>query len=344
MAEKYEMLNVETISFDTDNPRIKKALEKYGDKINVERIHFALRSATEESNGASSYSRLKDSIRANGGVTVPITVTANDGEQVCIDGNTRLAIYKELLREGATGNWSEIKTIVLDDADQRQIEAIRVSAHLVGAREWPAYEKARYLHYLRNQEFMDYDQMIALCGGNRRDIERQIDAYHDMNAYYRDVVDDTAFHIDRFSGFVELQKPGIKEAIFEAGLDIKDFGEWIRDGKIYRLADVRQLPKVLRDDEAKDTFLEGGLRSVEQAIKLCERKAEEKQKQTPSRATLENASMYRLAEVLARRIIDLPRSEWRALRDREHDAADEQIRILEDLTEQLRDLLDDVSK
>ena len=73
MVEKYEMLNVETISFDTDNPRIKKALEKYGDNMNAERIHFALRSATEESNGTSSYSRLKDSIRANGGVTVPIT-------------------------------------------------------------------------------------------------------------------------------------------------------------------------------------------------------------------------------------------------------------------------------
>ena len=344
MAEKYEMLDVRTISFDTDNPRIKKALEKFGDKINAERIHFALRSATGDSIGASSYSRLRDSIRANGGVTVPITVIAKGEEKICIDGNTRVAIYKELLKEGATGDWSKIRAIVLDDASQREIEAIRVSAHLVGAREWPAYEKARYLHYLRNQEFMDYDQMIALCGGNRKDIERQIDAYHDMNTYYRDVVDDAAFHIDRFSGFVELQKPGIKEAIFEAGFELEDFGEWIRYGKIYRLADVRQLPKVLRDDEAKDTFVDGDLRSVEQAIKLCEQKAEEIQKQTPEKATLENASIYRLAEVLARRIIDLPRSEWRVLRDREHDNADEQIRILEDLAEQLRDLLDDVSK
>ncbi len=344
MAENYEMLNIETIAFDTDNPRIKKSLEKFGNKINAERIHFALRSATEESNGASSYSRLKDSIRANGGVTVPITVIVDGEAKTCIDGNTRLAIYKELRKEGAKGNWSEIKAIVLDDANQREIEAIRVSAHLVGAREWPAYEKARYLHYLRNQKLMDYNEMIALCGGNKKDIERQIEAYHDMNNYYRDVVDDAAFHIDRFSGFVELQKPGIKEAIFTASLDLKDFGEWIRDGKIYRLADVRKLPKVLRDDEAKDTFLEGGPRSIEQAIRLCDRKEEEARKQTSGKATLEEASIYHLAKVLARGINDLPRSEWRALRDREHDDADEQIRILEDLAEQLRDLLVDVSK
>ena len=227
MSEKYKMLNVEDISFDTDNPRIKKALEKYDENtINAERIHFALRSATEGSSGTSSFSRLKDSIRANGGVTVPIYVTTRGTKNVCVDGNTRLSIYKDFLKEGVAGNWSEIKAIVIAEADQHQIEAIRVSAHLVGARDWPAYEKARYLHYLRNQKFMDYDQMIALCGGNKKEIEHQIEAYHDMNIYYRDVVNDTAFQIDRFSGFVELQKPGIKEAILDAGMNFEDFGKW----------------------------------------------------------------------------------------------------------------------
>ena len=231
MAEKHTMLNVETVSFDTDNPRIKKALEKYGGQLNAERIHFALRSATDGNKGASSYSQLKDAILASGGVIFPITVIVNGNGYVCIDGNTRLAIYKQFLKESVDGSWSEIKAVVLDNADQRDIETVRVSAHLVGPREWPAYEKARYLHYLRNSKFMEYGELIALCGGNKLGIERQIAAYHDMNEYYRDVVDDTAFHIDRFSGFVELQKPRIKEAIFEAELDLKNFGEWIRDGK-----------------------------------------------------------------------------------------------------------------
>lgn len=33
------MLNVESILFDTDNPRIKMALEKYGEQLNADRIH-----------------------------------------------------------------------------------------------------------------------------------------------------------------------------------------------------------------------------------------------------------------------------------------------------------------
>jgi len=337
------MLNVEDISYDRDNPRIKKALEKWGDQINAQRISFALHSANGGSSGVPSYDRLRDSIRASSGIVVPITVTVNkDGGYVCIDGNTRLAIYKEFLQRDVSGDWTQIKSVVLDPASRRDIETIRVTAHLVGPRDWPAYEKARYLHHLRNQEFMDYEEMIALCGGNRRDIERQIDAYHDMNEYYRDVVEDDSFRIDRFSGFVELQKPKIKDAIFDAGCDLKDFGEWIRDGKIYRLEDVRNLPKVLQDEEAKEVFLAGEIRSIEDAIRVVEKRQQTEPGST--KLTLKTASMYHLAVALNRRITDLPYSELRALKAKENNETIEQIRALEGLSESLDGLLKDVSE
>lgn len=339
MKENYQIVNVEEIDFDIDNPRIKMALEKYGDQLNAERIYFALRTAADGEQKTASFSSLRDSIRANGGITQPITVILTGSKKVCIDGNSRLAIYKEFLKEKIPGDWSRIKALVIEDAEQRDIETIRVSAHLVGVREWPAYEKARYLDYLRNQEFMAYEEIIALCGGNRHNIDRQINAYRDMNDYYRDIVDDTAFHIDRFSGFVELQKQNIKDSIFQAGFDLKNFGEWIRDGKIYRLADVRHLPRVLRDDEAREVFLKGGLRSIEEAIKVLDRKNPE-----ASKVTLENATIYQLADILARRINDLPYSEIRTLREKEQEKVIENINTLEDLSGHLEDLLEHVSE
>lgn len=339
MTEHHEVLHVDSVDYDTDNPRIKKALEKYGDKLNAERIHFALRSASEGDRGASSFVGLRDSIRASRGVQTPIVVTVQGDRYTCVDGNTRLAIYRQFLREQPEDHWSRIKAIILKDATQVDIEKVRVAAHMVGAREWPAYEKARYLHYLRNQEFMDFSEMVALCGGNKKDIERQIDAYHDMNEYYRDVVDDAAFHIDRFSGFVELQNRGIKEAIFDAGLELRDFGEWIRDGNIYRLADVRKLPKVLADDEAREIFLRGGPRSIEKAIKCVEQKDEPL---SPTKTILETASLHQLAQVLARRLNDLPYSDVRALKNKEAPDAADQLRTLEDLSEQLQGFLQDV--
>ena len=318
------------------------ALEKYGDQLNAERIHFALRSAVENgTRGASSYNGLKDSILASGRTVAPITVVKRRSEYVCIDGNTRLAIYKQFARDEIPGDWSKIKTTVLDNASQRDIETIRVSAHLVGSRQWPAYEKARYLHYLRNEKLMDYSEMIGLCGGNKIDIERQIDAYHDMNDYYRKEVDDSAFRMERYSGFVELQKPQIKQAIFDAGLDLKDFGKWISEGQIYRLDTVRQLPRVLRDDEARDIFLKGGPRSIEVAIKSLDQRRTDT---TGDKITLENASVYDLAEILTQRINSFPLEELNALQKKEHEESIEQISVLESLTERLKILLENVSK
>ena len=342
MKEDYALLSVASVDYDTSNPRIKKALEKYGDKLNDERIYFALRAATDGVHHASSYTSLRDSIRAQRGIATPIVVVSEGDRFVCIDGNTRLAIYRQFQKESVEGSWSHIKALVLEDASQLDIERIRVAAHLVGARQWPAYEKARYLHHLRNQEFQSYDEMIALCGGNKRQIEHQIDAYHDMNEYYRDLVDDTAFHIDRFSGFEELQKPGIKEAVFGAGFDLRNFGEWIRDGKIYRLADARKLPKVLADDEAREAFLEGGPRSIEAAIKRVEQKEEARRGTTAEQVRLGSASLHELVEALSARVDRIPYSEVRSLKARGNPAVAERVSALEDLSQQLRMLLGDV--
>ena len=186
---------------------------------------------------------------------------------------------------------------------------------------------------------MSFDEVVALCGGNKKDIERQIDAYNDMNEYYRDVVaNDTAFHIDRFSGFVELQKPKVKESIYDANLEMSDFGEWIRDCKIYKLQDVRKLPQVLGDDEARNIFLDGGPRSIENALKHLD------QKEAPAdnKLTLSNASMQQLARALTRRINDLTFAELVGLRNGEDDAVNEQLETLDTLSSIISELLENV--
>ncbi len=340
--EGYKLLDVGKIEFDTENPRIKKSLEKYKGEITAERIAFALRSATSgESKSDSSFNKLKDSIGANGGITIPITVVKQGKKYICIDGNTRLAIYKDFHKSGSKGDWSKIPALLKDNPEKSEIEKIRVSAHLVGARDWPAYEKARYLHDLYYSELMSYSEMVALCGGNKKAIESQIQAYKDMNEFYRDIVDDTAFQIDRFSGFQELQKSGIKDAIFSAGLELKDFGEWIRDGKIERLEDVRELKKgVLSDEEARKVFLSGGVNSIKDAIKVMERNQDSKRDKPLGSSTLEESTTYQIAEVLSRRINEMPFHEIRTLQNR--DGGSEQVLILEELMGRLKQLLDNV--
>ena len=344
MKSTYTTIPIQQIDFDRENPRIKVALEKYGDKLDDNRIRFALQTATEGSGSASSYRSLKDSIRAARCISVPVVVCPIDERFVCIDGNTRLAIYHELEQEGAPGDWTAITCLILNQPDQRDVETIRVTAHLVGAREWPAYEKARYLHYLRTVEFMDYDELIARCGGNKTTITQQIDAFHDMNEFYRDVNNDDAFRVDRFSGFVELQKASVKDSIYSAGFDLHDFGRWIRDGQIYRLADVRKLPRVLADDEAKDTFVNGGIRSIEDAIAVADANLQSGAEPDRDCITIADADMAALAEALLQRIKSLPREEFVALRDKQYAAAQRDVETLEELGEHLQGLLQDVAK
>ena len=344
VTSTYQLIPTEQIEFDRENPRIKVALEKYGDKLDEQRIRFALQTATEGSSTVSSYRSLKDSIRAARGISIPIVVWVTDDRFVCVDGNTRLAIYHELNDENAPGHWTAIDCLALKSPSPKDIETIRVTAHLVGAREWPAYEKARYLHHLRNGEFMDYDELIARCGGNKNTITQQIDAYHDMNEFYRDVNTDDAFKVDRFSGFVELQKADIKDAIYSAGFDLHDFGRWIRDGQIYRLADVRKLPRVLADGEATDTLVNGGIRSVEDAIAIAEANRQSHVRPSPLDTSVAKANIGTLAEALLQKVKSLPREDFVALRDRQYDTAEQDIDTLSDLAEHLHDLLQDVAK
>ena len=336
MHTKYQNILITQIDFDSNNPRIKKALEQYGDNITAQRIHFALRSADDKENAASSFSKLSGSIRAFGGITQPITVYKKDGQYVCIDGNTRLAIFKEFNnKDEVVGDWDNIIALVLDNPTQKEIDSVRISAHLVGARPWPAYEKARYLHHLYYKEFKDFDEMIALCGGNKSDIERQINAYEEMNEHYRDKVDDTAFHIDRFSGFVELQKSNIKNSIFDAGFDLDDFGEWIKDGKIHPLNTIRQLPVVLRDQESRKIFTDGGIGSIKTAIKHVEQN-----KYGPQNANLQNFSLEQLTIATKNKLSNLTLPELQEFRKESNN----QISNLEDLFEMLEAFLDNVRK
>ncbi|MYF93662.1 MAG: hypothetical protein F4184_16805 [Gemmatimonadetes bacterium] len=343
METVQQILPAEQIDFDPENPRIKAWLEKYGDAVNEDRIRFALRSSMDDGAPASSsFESLKGSIRAAGGIAAPIIVVPKDGRYICIDGNTRVLIYRELEEEGTTGDWRSMKAEVLQNASKRDIETIRITAHLVGSREWPAYEKARYLHECRNDKFMDYAELFAICGGNKRQIDEQISAYHDMNKYYRIPNSDEAFKMDRFSGFVELQKRGIKDSIFSAGLELEDFANWIRDGQIFRLADVRKLPKVLEDEEARQVFLNGGLRSIEEAASLVDQKKQILGGLARDKTKICDASLWLLAEALLDKIDKLPRSEFNALRDGIDSTAQETVQALAALVAPLSRLLEDV--
>lgn len=265
-----EQIPIEQITLDTTNPRIQRALEMYGDEITAERIALALKEGSDDAASAnSSFNRLKNSIIKNQGIITPIIVNRISGDNVCIEGNTRLWIYKELNNGESTRNWSCIQCLVYENAGPETVDAIRLQAHLIGPRPWDAYSKARYLHYLWNEKYLSYDEIIEYCGGNKKSVVDSIAAYKLVENVYRPMLEhDADFDHTRFSGFVEYQNDDVNRAVYAAGFDEKDFSKWLHYRQITRLEHVRELPRILKDDEARNAFL---TKDSAEALKLLNR-------------------------------------------------------------------------
>ncbi len=266
---QHRILEVESITLDLDNPRIARFLV-HQESISVADIALALGvgSPESESGGGTTFHSLRESIRTNRGIIQPILVNESPvGTFTVIEGNTRAAIYQEL-EEDDKGNWSTIPAVVYQNLSAEEIDAIRLQAHMIGPRQWDPYSKAKYLHSLRTQENMPYSKLVDYCGGRGHEVKQLIQAFMDMEKYYRPLIDEDAdFDERRFSAFRELQNSRIQAGITKSGFTLSNFAQWVHDGKIDPIQVMRKLPQVLENDTARQAFFDLGLR---EAVKLVE--------------------------------------------------------------------------
>lgn len=292
----HESVKVKDIELDQSNPRIRKFLEMYGDAPTPEQIFLALGAGNddEDSNpNSTTFEKLKQSIISNGGIIQPIILNRKkDGSLICVEGNTRVALYLHFQENNVKGDWTHIPALVHNEIGDASIHAIRLQVHLVGPRPWDPYSKAKYLHELRTKEHLPFATIVDYCGGRQTEVVENINAFSDMEQYYRPVVgDDGAFDTTRFSGFVELQTQGVKQTIAATGFDLNDFAEWIHDGRLYPLRKVRVLPRILRNEKARAIFLKDGIRKAEAVLEKPD-----------LNRTLQEAELGQLARALVDRI------------------------------------------
>ncbi len=333
----YTTLPVEDIHLDLNNPRIVKWIEMYGDDIQTEQIALALGAgSSQDGEGGPSFTTLRRSIEAHGGIIHPIIVNKDEsGKYVIIEGNTRTLIYREFRKQKDEKIWDKIPAIVYESMSPALIDAIRLQAHLVGTRQWDPYSKAKYLNHLNNVEHLTSAQIVDFCGGNRREVESFVQAYQDIETYYRSLLDsDQDFDHTRFSAFVELQAERVKQALLDHGHTKKDFARWVHERKIYPLNTVRILPRILQNKKSREIFLREGAREAIKALETGNITTE---------VSLGAATLNQLTLELLRRINNLSYDEVKRLRNDEHsdnkevifDAKDAIVGLCEDIT--LRD-------
>ncbi len=256
---EFRCLRVDELILDKNNPRIQAALE-FHDTVDDVKIGMALGANAAQFEGqGTTYQSLRDSIKQYGGIFNPIIVNENENGLLVVEGNTRVHIYRDFIKNNVPGNWNEIPAIVYQNAEKEQMDAIRLQAHLVGPREWDAYSKAKYLHKLSNIDRMPINQIIDYCGGKKKDIEQYISGFILMEDYYRPLLpSDDQFDKTRFSAFIEVQKSNIPNILLANKYTYSDFSQWIIDDKFDRLEHVRKIPRIFSNSKAKELFIKKG--------------------------------------------------------------------------------------
>ena len=296
----FERMPVDQLELDMTNPRIAKWVEMYGNQISAEQMSLALGAGDSQADDSSTtFYSLRESIRTNGGIIHPIIVNRKaQGRLVVVEGNTRTLIYREFKQQKLKGDWNTIPAMVYDGLSDKEIDAIRLQAHLVGPRAWDPYSKAKYLDLLRNSQHLTLPQIFDFCGGRKKEVLNYVAGYGDMESHYRPLLDsDDQFDPTRFSAFVELQNPRIQQALLNAQFTKTDFARWVRDGLIAPLATVRQLPRILENPKSKTVFLKD---DAQDALKVLE--------VPPADTNLAEVALAQLTQGPQRR---LGRLEWR---------------------------------
>jgi hypothetical protein len=128
-AGKHQLLLVSKIQFDRTNPRIARILDIYEGQPTAEQIYLALGAGADdtEAQSGTTFNRLKQSILTNGGIIQPIIVSAQlGGVLTCVEGNTRLAIYKSFAEDKVKGSWDFIPAVVYESLSEEDIDATTI--------------------------------------------------------------------------------------------------------------------------------------------------------------------------------------------------------------------------
>ena len=224
-------LPIHDLSFYAENPRIYSLIQRPNHEPPQDEIFDRLRRLDH-------VKQLIQSIRANGGLTDPMLV--RDGDLVVLEGNSRLAAYRELVRNDAIA-WGKAKVRVLpSDISEKLVFALLGEYHIIGRKDWAPYEQAGYLYRRNVTHGVSPQDMASEMGLPVRTVNHLINTYKFM-------VDHGETSVTRWSYYDEYLKSSTIRKARQINPDLDDVVvSKIKHKEIPNAVDVRnKLVKVL---------------------------------------------------------------------------------------------------
>ncbi len=251
---------------DDENPRIGYWLDNMvrgGDELTQSKLELAIKGSND-----TDYNKLKFNIESSKGVLCEIWVyPLKDGKYKVIDGNTRTIIYKDLMNKYPyEDTYKKIRCKVISpNPSQESIDFIRLINHLRGVNDWQTYERARILYSLWERGY-DEEKLQSIIKLSASEIRKWREAYRIMNEQFLPEYQQNPDALSKFSYFVEYENKKIKDGMRRQGLTIDDFIDWVGQGEIEKAQDVRDLPRILEDDETANVLKEEGFQKAIEAL------------------------------------------------------------------------------
>ena len=139
-----------------------------------------------------------------------------------------------------------------------------------GTTDWDAYEKAKYLYKLWEEDGWSIPRLEKQTKMTERQIKNYIDAYRKMEEQYLPAHGDDPNEVSKFSYFVEYVKDEkLQRLMKKNSIDLGNFCDWVADKeKIQTGQDVRRLRDILETQDTRQAFLGSGFSAAMQILEL----------------------------------------------------------------------------
>jgi Cell cycle control protein, G10 family len=242
VAIGYELkeMNVDDLLYYPSNPRIMSELEKLEEEVTQELIDKIMWDRDETHT-------LYGTLIKDGGLNEALLVYNDE----VIEGNTRLCCLKRLSKIDSK-KWSKVLCeVIIDEISTLQINRLLIDKHVIGKNDWSAYSKSLLYYRLKYVDNLTIDEINDLVHESTSTIRTRIAT---IEEYKRSKCEDTR----KYSHFEQLVGNSEIKGIIEKEPEMKNkIVEQILSGTIPKAQDVRRIPDIMRNKDAKKRFIKG---------------------------------------------------------------------------------------
>jgi len=172
-----DYLEINTLKFLKDNPRVYACTHgepSFDDLTDEEQQDRIFKKLLQE----PSVKNLKPEVKRHGGLMEPILVR-HDTKEV-IEGNSRLAVYRQLQQEKTEGEWELIPCDIVSGLTEEQQGAFLNQIHVKGKTQWSAYEKANFA-FVRFHRKISIENIAKTFGETELEIKKRVEIISKMH-------------------------------------------------------------------------------------------------------------------------------------------------------------------